>query len=99
MSVLGRARGESFVKREKSMDEEQKKLHVAMVAELSGMFAQKVGDMTLGTAIEVATNFYVATMVHLFHSTGKLGELKGKVVGDEVSRRINELKRLQWTKK
>ena len=81
------------------MDEEQKKLHAAMVAELSGMFAQKVGGMTLGTAIEVATNFYVVTMVHLLHSTGKLGELKGKVVGDEVSRRINELKRLQWKTK
>lgn len=81
------------------MDEEQKKLHDAMVVELSGLFTQKVGDMTLGTAMEVATNFYVAAMVHLFHSTGKLGELKGKVVGDEVSRRINELKRLQWAKK
>lgn len=81
------------------MDEEQKKLHDEMVVELSGLFAQKVGDMTLQTAMEVATNFYVAAMVHLFHSTGKLGELKGKTVGDEVSRRINELKRSQWTKK
>ena len=81
------------------MDEEQKKLHDAMVIDLSGLFAQRVGDMTLSTAMEVATNFYVAAMVHLFQSTGKLGELKGKTVGDEVSRRINELKRLQWTKK
>ena len=81
------------------MDEEQKKLHVAMVVELSGLFAQKVGDMTLQTAMEVATNFYVAAMVHLFHSTGSRGDLKWKTVGDEVSRRINELKRLQWKTK
>ena len=81
------------------MDEEQKKLHDAMVIDLSGLFAQRVGDMTLSTAIEVATNFYVAAMVHLFHSVGKLGELKGKTVGDEISRRINELKRLQWKTK
>lgn len=81
------------------MDEEQKKLHNALVVDLSSMFAQKVKDMTLSTAMEVATNFYVAAMVHLFHSAGKLGELKGKTVGDEVSRRINELKRLQWKTK
>lgn len=81
------------------MNEEQKKLHDAMVMDMAGIFAQKVGDMTLQTAMEAATNFYVAAMVQLFQSTGKLGELKGKTVGDEVSRRINELKRLQWKTK
>ncbi len=81
------------------MDEEQKRLHNAIVMEMAGIFAQKVGDMTLQTAMEAATNFYVAAMVQLFQSTGKLGELKGKTVGDEISRRINELKRLQWAKK
>lgn len=72
-------------------DDEQRELHRMLVQKLSSTFAQNIGDMTKPTAMNVAIDFCVATLVYIFQSTNTIPDLKGKVVGDEVTRRINEL--------
>ena len=47
--------------------------------------------MTKLTAMNVAIDFCVASLVYMFKSTNTIADLKGKVIGDEVARRIDEL--------
>ena len=72
-------------------EQEQRQLHRKLIAKLSGLFAANIGDMTKLTAMNVAIDFCVASLVYMFKSTNTIADLKGKVIGDEVARRIDEL--------
>lgn len=72
-------------------EQEQRGLHRNLIAKLSGLFAANIGDMTKLTAMNVAIDFCVASLVYMFKSTNTIADLKGKVIGDEVARRIDEL--------
>ena len=72
-------------------EQEQRGLHRKLIAQLSGLFAANIGDMTKLTAMNVAIDFCVASLVYVFKSTNTIADLKGKVIGDEVARRIDEL--------
>jgi hypothetical protein len=72
-------------------EQEQRELHRKLIAKLSGLFAANIGDMTKLTAMNVTIDFCVASLVYMFKSTNTIADLKGKVIGDEVARRIDEL--------
>lgn len=73
------------------IEQEQRELHRKLIAKLYGLFAANIGDMTKLTAMNVAIDFCVAALVYMFKSTNTIADLKGKVIGDEVARRIDEL--------
>lgn len=73
-------------------NEEQRRLHDAMVKELAGVFAGGMGDMTLLTAMEAATNFYVAALLQTFFMANALPKLEPRVIGKEVENRVRRLK-------
>ena len=72
-------------------EQEQRGLHGKLIAKLSRLFAANIGDMTKLTAMNVAIDFCVASLVYMFKSTNTIADLKGEVIGDEVARRIDEL--------
>ena len=77
------------------MDEEQKILHDAAIAALSKAFTEATGEMTIVTALGCLSNFFAASVVHLFELFGNLPNLQGKIVGKEVERRVQYLKALK----
>ena len=77
--------------RTRGTEQEQRGLHRKLIAQLSGLFAANIGDMTKLTAMNVAIDFCVASLVYVFKSTNTIADLKGEVIGDEVARRIDEL--------
>jgi hypothetical protein len=78
-------------KKNQVTEQEQRELHRDLIAKLSGLFAANIGDMTKLTAMNVAIDFCVASLVYMFKSINTIADLKGKVIGDEVARRIDEL--------
>ena len=73
---------------------QQKQLHADTVGKLAQLFAEISGETTFITAMNIAIDFTVATLIYIFKSAGALDKLSGRVIGDEVARRINELKKV-----
>lgn len=70
-------------------------MHKDAVGRLAQLFAEISGEATFTTAMSIAIDFAVATLIYIFKSAGVLDKISGRAIGDEVARRINELKKAQ----
>jgi hypothetical protein len=82
---------EMKAKQSEVTDEEQKELHKGLVQELTVIYSREIGDMTKLTAMNVAIDFCVAALVHVFQSTNTIKDLEGKTIGSAITGRIDAL--------
>lgn len=71
---------------------EQQKLHKQTVEQLSVVYANAIGEMTLSTAMNVSMDFAVASLLYAFTVTGKIKMLDSEVISREIANRIEQMK-------
>lgn len=71
---------------------EQQKLHKQTVEQLSVVYANAIGEMTLSTAMNVSIDFAVASLLYAFTVTGKIEMLDSEVISREIASRIEQMK-------
>ncbi len=78
------------------MDKEQERLSAELIAKLlECLNGEPISKMNLASAILALTSFYTGALFYLCESANAMALLNEKVIGEEVTGRIREMKRLR----